>query len=551
VWHIADEEKKAATHGFAKSPTLNHLDNSEQHDHEHHDYRPGFVCKLMDRFVVDPTSPKRIVWDLFSLYFVIYDLLTVPLIVFEFDENDFAGVMRIATMLFWTFDIAASCFTGYQGALGKIELHWHKVLVEYAKKRFAFDFVVVLMDWLMFLSDMSSFASLFRLGKAVRVTRVMRIFRMLRLARLQSILSTVNSHLTSPLLNSFLNIVSLIFCVMVINHFFGCGWYGVGMMGSRESWIHLLDAQGASMLERYLASYQWSLAQFTPAPTDVQPVNTGERLYAIFILFLGLVVYSALLGNVTATINHARADAFKKMVENSLLRTFLAEKHVTDELSHGITLFLKDKGIVKKRTAECDVMLIEHLPRHLREELHYQVYTPNLSKHTFFDVCDTIHHDAMVCICHEATQEKVLAKGEEPIYYGKKGSAMLFPIAGVLHYFGGPHREHLVDDKHVVIGLGGWTTEAPLWIRWEHRGLLSAHDLCDVVEIESYNFRKVMSRQGSALAAFRRYAEFYVKTFVQAAEEGSDVDDLWGTPAQSTPGTFLDDTWQVEKVFKG
>ena len=55
------------------------------------------------------------------------------------------------------------------------------------------------------------------------------------------------------------------------------------------------------------------------------PVNTSERLYAILVLFIGMVVYSAMLGNVTAIINHARADAFTKLVQSTLLRNFLTE----------------------------------------------------------------------------------------------------------------------------------------------------------------------------------------------------------------------------------
>jgi hypothetical protein len=491
------------------------------------------VCAYLERFVVEPTSMQRTGWDMVSLVLIIYDLLTVPLLVFGYDELDLASNMRSITMVYWTVDILASFLTGYQSELGVVEVRLRVVARDYVRHRFPFDLFVVMMDWIMFWNTVTNLAVIFRLGKTVRIVRILRLLRLLRLARLKEIGGNVSAAFSSNAVFSLMNILRLIVLVMLINHFFACGWYGVGTLSGgdlSDSWIADLERDDASAFTRYLASYQWSLAQFTPSPTRHGPANTGERLYAILILFIGMVIYSAMLGNVTTIINHARADAFNKMVQDSKLRIYLAENSISDDLAHAITLFIKDKGIRKRKTTECDVRLIESLPRHLKEELHYEVYSPVLGMHHFFTVVCSHHRSTFVAVCHSAAIEKVLAKGDEPIFFGKNGTSMMFPIAGSLQYKAGPETDHLVSDNPVTLTPGAWITEAPLWIKWEHLGLVSVHDFCDIVEMDSYEFRKVMVQNTTVLTAFCHYAHLFAKAVKEASEAGMDIDDLWGTP---------------------
>jgi hypothetical protein len=454
-------------------------------------------------------------------------------------------------MFFWSLDVIVSFFTGYQSELGSFELQFDKVATDYLKHRFPFDIFVVAMDWIMFASTKSNFAVLLRIGKSFRLARIMRLFRMVRVARMKGIMQDVShSALTGPVAFAFFNIVKLVFMVMLINHFFACGWYGIGKNSGHPNWVSDLDAIDATMFIRYLASYQWSLAQFTPSPTSHRPRNVPERVYAIGILFIGLVMYSAMLGHVTTIITHARIDALNKMVANAKLRNFLEENSISDELAHGIIWFCKDKyASAKKKLAEADVSLIEHLPRHLREELHYEVYAPIVGTHHFFSAVDSHHRITIVAICHTAALANSLGKGEEPIFFGKPGTGMLFPIDGQLHYKAGPETEHLVSDQTTDVGLGAWTTEAPLWIKWEHCGLVSVQDFCNVVELDSYGFRKVLVRTTSVLQAFCHYAEMFLMAVREASTGGEDVDDLWGTPC-GKKSDILQSIAEIEIMLK-
>jgi hypothetical protein len=494
---------------------------------------PAGIACCLDILILSPLGKVRLLWDLLSLLIVAYDIITLPLIAFAYDSMAIAEYMRIVTMLFWTTDILISFFTGYQTEDGYLEMRWFKVAKHYVRTHFPFDALVSSVDWFLFFGDQGSLAAFARLGKSARLTRAMRLFRMARLMRLSRIMEGLKSHVMSTALFSLINIVRLIMQIMVLNHFFACGWYAIaGLDDISRSWAADLEQQNVPMTARYLVAYQWSLSQFTPSSSEILPIDTRERAYALLMVFVGLVIYSSLLGNVTAIVNYARTDIFARLQHNQMLRAFFTEKKVSYALSHTILVFLKDNsGSRKRRVLEQDVKLLPDLPRHLREELHYEIYAPVMKHHAFFGMVDHHQRLSLVHICHSACAEKPLRKGEEPFHCSQSGKSMLFASVGTLDYFLGPGTGHHLFVNPVSIPEGAWITEAPLWIQWEHRGLLSAHEQSICVEITSERLRKVVVRQRLALAAFRGYAVFVAKEITQAALAGEDIDDLWGTPA--------------------
>merc|ERR1719440_61891 len=73
------------------------------------------------RFIINPDSGVRIGWDLSSLFMVVYDVIMLPMAVFEIPANPFLAMMDWATRLFWTFDMGWSCCTGVVLSDGTVE----------------------------------------------------------------------------------------------------------------------------------------------------------------------------------------------------------------------------------------------------------------------------------------------------------------------------------------------------------------------------------------------------------------------------------------------
>eukprot|EP00928_Gymnodinium_smaydae_P088892 TRINITY_DN7292_c0_g1_i2.p1 TRINITY_DN7292_c0_g1~~TRINITY_DN7292_c0_g1_i2.p1 ORF type:complete len:373 (-),score=67.08 TRINITY_DN7292_c0_g1_i2:846-1964(-) len=65
------------------------------------------------RFLVSPNSSKRIAWDLAGAVLLCYDMIMIPMLLFELPKNSFTVFMDWFTQIFWTFDCFMSCVTGY------------------------------------------------------------------------------------------------------------------------------------------------------------------------------------------------------------------------------------------------------------------------------------------------------------------------------------------------------------------------------------------------------------------------------------------------------
>ena len=90
-----------------------------------------------------------------------------------------------------------------------------------------------------------------------------------------------------------------------------------------------------------LCLLHWSISQFTPCPINIHPQNKYERLYAVIMLFFGLVLFATLLGNVTALVNASRKKNYEEMLAQHNLTEFLAINNVPFALALRIQRFTR------------------------------------------------------------------------------------------------------------------------------------------------------------------------------------------------------------------
>merc|ERR1711871_938840 len=116
----------------------------------------------------------------------------------------------------------------------------------------------------------------------------------------------------------------------------------------------------------------------------------------------------------------------------------------------------------------------------------------------------------MAHLCHSAASIVAREKGEEPFYYRKTSEDMMFLLSGLMEYFSGPDAGHSIVSKGIQLKGGEHLTEAPLWVQWEHKGLLSVSETpCTVLQVSSYKFRKALSKHGPAFQSAGRYASLF------------------------------------------
>jgi len=484
---------------------------------------------MIQKFVITPGSLKHVAFDLLSLLVVGYDILLIPLAAFNLEQSVFISSMMVLTTIFWSFDICLTFFIGYHEE-GIVELRPHKIMKRYIRNLFVLDVSLVLFDWLLIIGDSSeNVFGLLRIVKFGRFARVMRIFRLLRLMKvlplIQDLVGSVHSHAAVDALK----IVIMLVATAVANHFVACLWYALGTTnGHSETWVEaLLDKEGqTSMLYLYTTALHWSWTQFTPSSMEVVPRNANERIFAISVIVLALIVCSSFVSKITQVSAALRDRNAEMWLQQDRLAKYIADNRVSLELGNRIHSFARKhrSTVAKKRVHEKDISVILIMPETMRVELHCEVFSPVLMPHPFFQQWLDVDMHGVSNICHSAMSEISLSTGQELFTFGTKGAKMYFLIGGEMTYCrgaGGGEGQALQEGDHIC--------EMVLWILWVHRGFLSAKIKGEFVALDAELFGKC-ARQSAVFSPCREYAKLYLERLVaDVDEDNASMSDLWGS----------------------
>lgn len=479
---------------------------------------------FMGRCIVHPSSAMRVAWDTLSLFVVMYDVLTLPLQVFDIDEYDFVQRLRVVTTTFWSIDIPATFATAYHGTgmeAGVIVGDPWKIAKRYLMRTFVMDLALVVVDWVMLgvkqlgggsatgggLVDVARLSKLMRLVRLLRILRLLRVVKFLRIsAKLMDMV--INFLNFSEGLWEFMGIFKLVFSVVVINHFIACAWYAVGDNEPyEETWIRTLVEEDANKIYRYLVSFHWTISQFTPAPNNYHPQNIKERAFAIGTLLFGFTMFSSFLGSMTTLITQMRNNAMKRSEEDIKVREFLAQNSISVELGNRIVTFLRNsRQDNKRRVLEGDAAALHRLPGSLLTELHRETHQKILDQHPLLLQLFKEHESWGQDLCHEALSQVAVRRGDELFRQGSAAGAAYSIISGTLHYT--YSNSSGIHESREKLSQGEWLCEMVLWVRWQHRGTASADlSAVTVARIASENFRVVATRHPEAARSCRRYVE--------------------------------------------
>mmetsp|Transcript_27724 Transcript_27724/g.52163 ORF Transcript_27724/g.52163 Transcript_27724/m.52163 type:complete len:734 (+) Transcript_27724:3-2204(+) len=461
------------------------------------------VC--MQRFIVGPNSVKRMIWDTLSILVLGMDVVMVPLIAFDISETPALKNLSLICTYFWTFDMLASFLTGFH-VEGTVEMRPRKVFQNYLRGWFPFDLVVVLLDWFLLVSalGMADLVGLFRLSRILRFARVFRAIRLLRLVRmvkLPALLDDMAEYMRFDSLSTAFRVMRSLITIGVANHFLACGWYAVGK-ASTPSWITELDDDGRDLAFRYVTALHWSLTQFTPASMEIHPRGFPERVYSICVLFLALVVFSSFVSSITNAMNHLRQVNAASSKQKRNLRRYIQENKLSLELGNRITAFAKQLRMgTRARVHEKEVDVFKVLPESLRLQLHWEVYVPVLSHHSFFFHCAELFELFVLELCQSAVHEKSLMTGQELFRQNDEANEMYICISGSLGYYQGQ-----VDIRTSLVNQDDWCCEVSLWLVWAYQGQLAALTHAEMVALDARFFRKIVSQSIALFDLCKSYA---------------------------------------------
>lgn len=187
------------------------------------------------------------------------------------------------------------------------------------------------------------------------------------------------------------------------------------MGGFERNWIseYLSYEDEQHVVAQYLTSVHWAVTQFTPAAMEVNPMNVAERMYAIVVIFSGLVMFSSFVSSMTSAMNLLNKLTFEQRQKGAALRQYIADNRVSLELLFCIQNYQRSaKALDRRRLHESDVAAFKNLPEDLLQRLHDEVYTPVISMHPLFGHLSQTEEMVLSNICHLAMSERSLVYGE-------------------------------------------------------------------------------------------------------------------------------------------
>jgi len=475
--------------------------------------------------LIYPGSGFYLLWNLLFVITLWYELVMLPMQVFPMPSSTVQTALTWYAAIFWTLDMLFAFITAYQDKSGATVTDKRRICQRYTRSWLLPDVGMVVMDWMTHLSSAmdSNSVSFIRFGKILRTFRVFRALRLVRLDKLKRAMREIDNRMGSKYYLVIKSIILDMMGILIISHFLGCFWYFLGKQSVEgyRSWVEYGGYDGADWRYLYLTSLHWALTQITPGSMDVQAHNISERVFAIMVLVLGLIVFSSIVSSITQATTSLRSMNSKYSKYTWVLRKYFKQQDISADLV-GRVMRYADNVLQPKldKVTFHDVELLKMLPESLCREVNMEVYENSLSVHPFFEVFFSMSRNVMQKVCH-SLQQVVLAQGDELFGPGQTAHAMYFVSMGRMLY----SMEHLdVEVKEVT--MGQWFCEAVLWTPWVHQGRMTATQECELITIDGDKFRATVTHHRTDAKWARMYGEQYVKSMNKLAGfDGEPVGD--------------------------
>ena len=392
----------------------------------------NIVATFMLRFAFLPTSKFYAIWEfLFTiLSFMSYFLIClqagfcpsfIALVVFNY-MLDFAFLV----------DMVFKLHTAYFDAQQHIVTHPAHCAANYFKGNFILDLLAN------FPTEL--FLPIISLSGATSYLKILALLRMNRLVRIYKILLAFGYYAKKITRTGYiflqLEFITILFLLM---HLVGTIWFL--LVQSQEYFLTDMVTQftpqswaseqrlfhDSPVTRQYIVSLYWAAtATSTVGYGDIYASTVIERLYASFVVIIGILYYGFVMANVAANIANADAQManFKEKMMNVVF--FLKDQNIDSVLQKRIMNFFKflwgeTKGINASE-------LFKEMPLGLQGDIALSLYKSLIDKVPLFDNTEIGFSKLLSLSIHP----EYFPKGEYVVKKGDLGSSMYFIFKGVV-----------------------------------------------------------------------------------------------------------------------
>lgn len=455
----------------------------------------------LQRLVVGPRSVLQLLWSIVGSIFIVWDLVTIPLEMFDVPQFiQFLSEVGKVSLSYWLLDMPTNLIFGRE-IKGKLEMRPSVLLKLYLRSWFALDLVVIFID-VMFLVLEGILSAGFRSARFLRTLRLLRLLRLVRVAKLQQALSLVANRFLSAHAFMVMKVVAGLVMILAINHLIACCWYGIGTVElDGKSWI--LQAEiGSEFTEAYAASIHWALTQFTPATNNIAPDNALERFFSVWVILLAMGVFSSFISSITSTVSSLRTARQENFAQQSKLLRFFNERNLSIDLYGQVQEFLRKQGVFEVRLKEADVSLIQNIPERLKMQLHDEMFASTLYCLGMWPTwSQTRDQPFFRNLCHHAMTENVATPTQDAFMSATDCTGTYVLQSGSMRYLAKQKTSsQIMDMIRQKIDQGAVLCLPSLWADWQHRGRLTAeYGTCYYMKIDAEKFCSIATQYGGPL----------------------------------------------------
>eukprot|EP00438_Fugacium_kawagutii_P001095 Skav236118 [mRNA] locus=scaffold1166:509950:511653:+ [translate_table: standard] len=466
--------------------------------------------------VLHPGGSFRTAWNLSMALCVLYDLMVIPLNVFEVPSSVVIDMFDWVIQIFWNLDLFISFITGYYDE-GALILSLRKIAKHYAKTWLLFDVALLSLDWVCRSIEWSNRGGMESImwSRSLRLLRFLRLMRMLRMVKLRRINEVFQEFFHSQTATLYYSLLRSLIHLCILNHLIACAWWATIHVSSGENWVAALGIENSSMEYQYLLCMHWAFAQLGVGNNPALATNVPEMAYCIVIAFRSLITAATLIStvsNLMAGLSKIKEDENTKF---RMLRAYMAQNHIEPQLAQKITRFLQYQYTLRQeaRSADMEVPLLDMLSPQLKGELQFARSRRDLCKlqvlNELFELPDRQVIHVLHRVAQDAVKNLVVAAADVIFLAGNPAPAAILKLSGALTYC-----NEDTDEGAETVSSEVWIAEVALWTPWHYLGDLISADVSRVSSLDVEIFCQALSTSWQTQRAASRYAAIFLDKMI-------------------------------------
>ena len=289
-----------------------------------------------------------------------------------FSDLNTKNFFEVLIQIFYCIDIVISFFTN----LNK-QITFKENLIDYLTSYFIIDILTIAN--LGYLTDeKDQFKKLlFRLLRLLCLTKLLQKNRTVD----RSVIMLIEKFQISTTIQKC---ATLLFSFIFVNHICSCLFYYISRLfnNNENTWVYHLNYNDRSNIDLYYISLYWTLTTVTTVGYgNVSAFSSIEKIYSIFVICLGIVIYSFWIGTLSGIIsnlNQKRDELNEKLdyIED-IYRNYDIEKSTYVKVKKTL-LFNTNKDEIENK------VLIEGMPNKIKLELSQVINDKTIKNFHFF-----------------------------------------------------------------------------------------------------------------------------------------------------------------------